>query len=195
MAHSDPLPDDVLVNIADEISTRLSAPTGVMERRADSGFSLGEHFAVWMLRLEDLSKITSDLSERAMQTGYWHHQIRHDQETSLYARTRPLGPNAADWSIEEIGSSEIASHIDQAITWIDDNSAGDPTVRLLIVPAFYLHAFWLVEQGKSEVLIVDRPEQYSDLEYCHLYGSEEFLDILKHQQHASGVPDRMPLPS
>ncbi len=107
--------------------------------------------------------------------------------STIRCRATPLGANAESWSVRELFTSEIAGKIDEAIDWVDRNVKGDPLARLLIVPAFHLHAFWLVESGKSHVVIVDMPRGFSKLEYRKLYTSREFLDALVQEQHIIGI--------
>jgi hypothetical protein len=102
----------------------------------------------------------------------------------------PTGPRAADWRLEELTSSPIAKRIDEVGQWLDSNVQSSATVRLLIVPAFYLHAFWLFEPTGSEIVIIDRPDAYSALEYRRTYSADEFLAALRQLPHASGLPRR-----
>jgi hypothetical protein len=45
--------------------------------------------------------------------------------------------------VVEIAKSPIAEKIDEAVEWIDQNAKGDPLVRLLMIPSYFLTAFWL----------------------------------------------------
>jgi hypothetical protein len=64
----------------------------------------------------------------------------------------------------------------------------DPLVRLLICPAFYVHAFWLVGKGTSHILVVDMPNQFTHLKYTTLYPPREFLENLARENISLPVP-------
>ena len=102
----------------------------------------------------------------------------------------PLGPDAGSWAVRELFQSEIARKIDDVIDWIDPNVKGDPLVRLLIVPAYQLHAFWLKEGEASQVVVVDMPNGFTRLQYGKLYTSKEFLEALAQEQHIIGISTR-----
>ena len=72
--------------------------------------------------------------------------------------------------------------------WIDEKVYDDPLVRLLIVPAYYVHALWLKKDDRSQLLIVDKPQQYRRLEQNYLFSSKDFLQALASEPHASGSP-------
>ena len=99
----------------------------------------------------------------------------------------PLGPEASNWSVREMFESEIARKIDDAIEWVDQNVKGDPLVRLLVVPAYHLHAFWLKEGNASQVLVVHMPQGFAKLQTGKLYGSKDFLEALAQEQHIVGI--------
>lgn len=139
------------------------------------------------LRADAVAKTDLDISQLARQTGRWHHQIKIDGKAESFARSVPLGPDAANWSVRELFQSEVAQKIDEAIDWIDSNVTGDPLVRLLIVPAYHLHAFWLKEGDASRVLVVDMPASFTRPQYNKLYTSKEFLEALTEEQHVIGI--------
>src|SRR5438270_4194137 len=134
MAHSDPLPQSVLDILVIEIGRRiepvLNLPLQGVEPSLEwksQPVQLAEHFAVWMIGLDNLSRVQKDIGELAVQTGLWHHQVRVGGKATVFARSRPLGPS--DWSIEDVTKSPIAEKIDSAVDWIDSNVPGDPLVR------------------------------------------------------------------
>ena len=189
MAHADALPSDVIDIVAAQIGAEAGKSLGaaVLQKKA---IELTESFSVWMLGADAVMKSDTDLSQLAEQTGRWHHQIKLDGKAESFARSMPLGPDATSWTLREHFESEIAKKIDDAIEWIDQNVKGDPVVRLLIVPAYHLHAFWLKEEQTSNILIVDMPQGLTKLQYGKLYTSKGFLEALAQEQHIIGVSAR-----
>lgn len=187
MAHADPFRPDVLDALTPQIGDRLGSAAAPFIRGGAKP-TLGETFAVWMLGLDATAKRGVDIRRLATPIGRWHHQIRFGNQTPMYARSMPLGPNPNDWTIMQVTTSPLAKTIDEAINWIDQNAPDDPLVRLLIVPAYYLHAFWLERAGQSHILILDMPDQYTRLKYHTLYDSKDFIHILSQEPHATGIP-------
>jgi hypothetical protein len=186
MAYTDTLPNDVIDHVASEIG--IKAGQFLVETiHAEQTLELSESFPVWTLGADAVTKPDMDLSQLAGQTGRWHHQIKIDGKPEVFARSMPLGPNAADWSVREVFTSQIAKKLDEAIDWVDRNVQGDPLVRLVIAPAWHLHTLWLVEDGKSHILVVDMPSSYTKLQYGNLYTSKEFLEALAQEQHIIGI--------
>lgn len=186
MAHADNLPKDVIDAVAAQIGANAGRAFGPNMLQAKS-VELTESFAIWALGADAITKSGTDLSLLAHQTGRWHHQIKLDGKPELFARSMPLGPEAANWSVREMFASSVAKKIDDAIDWVDRNVKIDPLVRLLIVPAYHLHAFWLKEGEGSQVLVVDMPQTYTKLQGARLYTAKEFLDTLAQEQHIVGL--------
>src|SRR5205807_839760 len=159
MAHADALPSDVIDNVADQIGAEAGKSLGaaVLQRKA---MELTESFSIWSLGADAVTRSNVDLSQLARQTGRWHHQIKIDGKAESFAQSMPLGPDAASWTVRELFESDVAKKIDDAVEWIDHNVHGDPVVRLLIAPAYHLHAFWLKEGDVSHVLVADMPPSF-----------------------------------
>jgi len=181
MAYADTLPNDVTDHVASEIGM-MAGPVLGETIRAEQTLELTESFAVWTLGADAVTKPSMDLSQLARQTGRWHHQIKIDGKPEAFARSMPLGPKAADWSVRQLFTSRIAKRLDEAIDWVDRNVQGDPLVRLLLVPPWHLHTFWLVEDRESRILVVDIPLSYTKLQYRKLYTSKEVLETLAQEQ-------------
>ena len=148
---------------------------------------LTETFSVWMVALDRLVHGSDDLRELGVQTGRWHHQIRVDCQTKIYARSRPLGADPSSWRITEVFQSELAQKIDASISWVDKNLEGNPLVRLLTIPAYHLTAFWLAEETKNQVIIVDVPAYYSALRTDQQVITQEvFFRKLRELSHIEG---------
>lgn len=184
MAHADPFPSDVLGTVAAELGHQLctiGAPTdqgGTVEIR--------ETFAVWFLGADAVTNASVDIAELAVSPGQWHHQIWWDRQAKAFARSVPLGPAPTDWRVTALFESDIAKSVQEAIQWVDANVNGDPLVRLLVCPAFYLHAFWLFGQEGSQILIVDMPADFVYLKGQTLYSSGEFLRNLANENYSPG---------
>jgi hypothetical protein len=188
MAYVDTLPNDVIDHVASEIGAKAGLLVLRETIRAEQTLELTESFAVWILGADPDTKPSMDLSQLARQTGRWHHQIKIDGKPEAFARSMPLGPRAADWSVRQLFTSPIAERLDEAIDWVYHNvQEGDPLVRLLVVRAWHLHAFWLVEDENSRILVVDAPSSYTKLQYGKLYTSREFLETLAQEQHIIGI--------
>lgn len=185
MAHADNLANDILDSVAAQIDDLLPTSVGAQVLK-NTPVEMGESFGVWSLGA-DVIHGNADLSKLVTQTGRWHHQIRFGGKAGAFARSIALGPDAANWSVTQLYESDLAAKIDEATDWIDQNVKDDPVVRLLIVPAYHLHAFWIFDGTDSRVLVVDMPNQFSQLQYRQLYSSKEFLESLAKEQHVIGV--------
>ena len=187
MAHTESIPVNTVNAIAHQVGQRLATVATPALLAAQAG-TLGETFSVWVLGLDATTKSNEALEKLAIQTGRWHHQVRYGGRAQAFARSVPTGPKPEDWSVTQLFESHIAEQIDKAIDWVDGNAQGDPLVRLLIMPAYHLHAFWLLDQENSELLLVDMPDGYTRLKYETFYSPKDFLETLAQEQHAQGIP-------
>jgi hypothetical protein len=189
MAHAPPIPADALAYLAQQLADRPS-PRATQTLAARQSVGIAESCPVFALGLDATSDPSRPLQDIATPTGMWHHQLRHGPLAHEFARSVVNGPSATDWKISEVVSSDSSEKIDDAIGWIDANVPGDPVARLLVAPAYYLTAFWLEDPNGSQIVVADRPEQYSMLEFHHLYTAQEFLQLLSEAPHARGVPEQ-----
>lgn len=186
MAHAESLPDDVLRAVAEQIGTLLpgvfaadSLPVGRVR--------IGETFEVWVLEPDAITEATNQLRRLATPTGRWHHQVSLDGVMRSFARSTPLGVKADSWRVTEVFESELARKIDDAIDWVDRNITDDPLVHLLIIPAYQTQAFWLLrDAGDDQVLVLDRPPEFTHLHTDRLLSQGEFLKALRSEQHIIG---------
>jgi hypothetical protein len=174
MAHSDPISEEALNVIAQRVS-ECPTPAGLAGFAKGKHLELGTTLSVWMLGLAATTERHNRLETVATRTSLWHHQLWHAGTATKFARSRPFGHQAEDWKVQAVTTSKIAEKIEHALAWVDKHVAGDPLVRLLIIPAYYLHALWLVTADSDQILIADRPKQYATLELDHLYSFSEFL--------------------
>jgi hypothetical protein len=189
MAQVEQLPPDVLAAVAEQIGARLTEQARTAISRG-AAMEIAESFPVYMLPLEATTVSGLDISDLAVPTGLWHHQVRQGQAVRQFARSMPTGPRAADWRVEEFVASPIAKSIDDAAHWLDNHVVSHAQVRLLIVPAYQIHAFWLFEPDDNKILVVDRPPIYGVMEYQRIYSAADFLAVLRQLPHAAGMPRR-----
>jgi hypothetical protein len=186
MALAPVLESETLSSIAAQLAARLTE-AGYAAVQAGQQLEIGESFPIWMLGFASVAN--PELAERAaIPTGYWHHQIRHAGEAKEFAKSRPLGPGPRDWRVEEIVTSPIAERVNAAIATLDTEAPGDQGTRLLVIPAYFVHAFWLGTGADSRVLLIHKPDSVLGLDYGRMYGLEEFLQILSRQSPSVGIP-------
>jgi len=186
MATAPVLGTDTLSAIAEQLANRLTE-AGQLALDAGKPMEIGESFPIWVIGLAPAAD--AGLAFRsATATGYWHHQIRHAGEATEFAKSRPLGPGPRDWMVEEIVTSRIAERVDAAITVLDREVPGDEQVRMLVIPAYFVHAFWIGSGTKTRLLLIDKPEYLAGLEYGQVYNFDEFLQRLSQQPHVVGIP-------
>jgi hypothetical protein len=189
MLHAEPVPNpEAMQHVADEIGKRLSRLGGTRDFAISQPLVLGETLPVWVLGPRALQRGAESLDRLAQPTGLWHHQIMTGERSVAFARSMPLGPAPADWKVQEATASPIAGAIAHAIRWTERNVDHDAIARLLILPAYYLHALWLIGSHQGHIVIADRPAAYEALRLEHLYTTAEFLAAVAEQQPASGVP-------
>jgi hypothetical protein len=186
MATAPLLGPDILAAIASQLAERLTE-AGQEAVSANRPLEIGESFPIWMLGMAS----TADPEfafQSAMPTGYWHHQIRHAGEAREFAKSRPLGPNARDWRVEEIVTSPMAALVDAAIAVLDREVPGDEQIRILDIPAYFVRVFWIGDGKDSRMLLVQKPESVVGLEYGQVYGGYDFLQRLSRNPFVIGVP-------
>ncbi len=185
MAHADTLPIDVLDAVASKVAAPL-AEFGAVARQAQPTAELGETFSVWSLAPTAILTPDADFATLVTQTGRWHHQIKVSGKAAAFARSTPLGADASNWDVTQLFQSDISEKIDKAVDWVDSNAKGDPVVRLLIAPSYYLHAFWLSDGKDNQVYVIDAPASFSHVQPSALYSAKEFLEKLAKEEPASG---------
>jgi hypothetical protein len=203
----------------DELSlTEASAPPLATQ---PPSFRLGETFVLWSLgfdRITDGLRTGVDLVQLARPTGRWHHQIKINAEPVGFARSFSKD-DALGLDVRQMFVSDLARYIDEALAWIDefevehpDYAASHSLVRLLFVPAYQTHAFWLSRgdsgswlqslmsraakifgmapkqnDGKSDLLIIDAPSHLSALRPNTLLSSDAFLEAFRGEAPLGGL--------
>lgn len=138
------------------------------------------------------------IQEVATKTGVWQHQIRYGSAVREIARsTEPGAPSGSkdEWKVQEVVETPAGPRIDETIAWIDKNVSRESVANILMVPAFYLTAFWLRSPPNDEVVIVDMPAGLHNLKFFHRYDAEDFLRLLS-ELKPLGMPSReRPMPT
>ena len=187
MARAESLSDDVLSVVAEQIGAMLP---GVYYKEQLSGVDveIGETFEVWVLGLDAITQPLNELKLLANPRGLWH-QVRIEGLAQVFARSILLGAQPSSCRVVEVFQSKLAGKIDEAIKWIDDKKFPDDWLtRLLIVPAYQVHAFWLLpDEGAGQILVVDTPAQSAFIQPAERLPSEkEFLDALRSERPIIG---------
>lgn len=188
MAHVDELPEAALDAVAQGLSAKL--PEQISSKVGSGKCEMTESFPVWMLGLSAIKRAKGGLTSIAENTHRWHHQISCDGHSSAFARSKQSGTDPRSRQITQVTASPISEKIENAVQWIDEHAREDPLVRLLIVPAYYLHCFWLqYPDGTSKILVVDRPKELERLSYRNLFDATDFLKLLANMANPAGVPE------
>ena len=89
--------------------------------------------------------------------------------------------------------SGLAAKIDEAIHRIDQTFLDDSVARLLIVPAYHIHAIWCVNDrtGLQRVFVVDAPMSRR-IRAGDDYSSKDFLIALRRERPIAGILGRSP---
>jgi hypothetical protein len=181
MAHVELLPEAVLDRVARQLGGMLPALDPSL---ADVPVGLAESFPVWLLRQPHDGETLEVL---AIPTTQWHHQIRTEDGRAVAFARSSHPPVHEDDDAPGLMRNDIASWLNHAIEWIDEYVPGDPETRLLVAPAYHLHAFWLVGDGGSSVVVSDFPEGGLALQRERLYSEAEFLRALRLAEPITGV--------
>ena len=177
MAATDPLPDELVVAVAAQLAAFL--PAAGAGAAAAPARELTESFAVCTVTAEQVRRPPADLAALVRPSGVWHHQVRTGTVATHFARSTLSGFEPAGPQVQSVFESPIAGRIDEAITWADRHVRGRATVRLLVIPAYYVHALAVVPRdGVPSAVLADQPEGFKQLKYRRLYPLKEFLKLL-----------------
>ena len=186
MAHSDPLPAGAAQSVAAQLGPFLTGPAGlpIPAFAAANPPTLTESFAVCVVGADQVKNPPADLTALTEPVGLWHHQIRVGNTASHFARSTKQAFAGPGLVVQEWTESPLAEKIDAAITWVDQHVPGEATVRLLIVPAYYVHAFLIVRGDQSTALLIEQPGGFTQLQYQQEYPLRQFLELLAKEQPA-----------
>lgn len=193
MAHFKTLPDSVLTQLQRKIGLSLSRVSNSLG--SPLAPALHESVDVWNLPASEVIGPTNNLSLLAKPSGQWHLQVKSDNTAIAYARSSNLGSEPTDWSVDGIFQSKLAQKFDQAIGWIDENISDDNIlVRLLIIPAYQIHALWLLDESDTnnqQIVVIDAPQEYGfniPPEF-ESQNAEKFLYRLRSIKHIQGLTE------
>ncbi len=207
MATFKTLPDDVVAYLQTKVGLSLPRTIDALGLAETSKVTLNENVDVWQLPSNLVAEPSNDLNLLAKPTGEWHLQVKSEDIPVAYARCGPLGfaptdwsvdaptdqsvDAPTDWSVDGVFQSDLAQKIDQAMAWIDSNFQNENIlVRLLVSPAYQLHAFWLIDQdepSQQTIVIVDAPDEYLFQKPPQTYSPQQFLDSLRSVRHVEGI--------
>jgi hypothetical protein len=183
MASADKFPDDALAAVAGQLAAFFPPlPPGPVAAAAPR--ELTETLAVCFLEAGQVSEPPRDLSVLVRPSGVWHHQIRTAGAATHTARSHQSGLAGSSVEVQQLAESAIAEKIDRALAWADRHVKGRATVRLLIAPAYYLHALLVVRGRAYSVVLADQPTEYTRVEYGREYSLAEFLKLLGKERPA-----------
>lgn len=204
MLRNDAVDNAALNKVADDIGELIdeTAPSalfefeGLNESLQWTSYEMTDTFAVWMIDYDEVMSYRqgSDAFSMPKSIDRWHHQIRQGGTATGYARSAGAQPDAE--GLREVVGSELAARIDAAITVLDDLEKKDTAlaeedwvVRLLVIPAYQVHAFWLVNEASqtSRVLIIDGPAQLERVARQELISLESLIDLLRAAPPAAGL--------
>ena len=156
-------------------------------------FTLAETFDIYVLGanlIDPAIDSGEDLSKFAQSTRRAHHQIKVDNEAVGYARSL-IGRQPP--KVSQLFVSNLAKAYDQSIKLLEKyedehKDEKERLVRVLLVPAYQVHAFWLfAENQKSELLVIDAPAELKDLQTDRLLSSDYFLRAFKGIKPTAGL--------
>jgi hypothetical protein len=179
MARAESLPVEVLSVVAEQIGAMLPGVYD-QEQLSEASFEICETFELWVLGLDAITQPLNDLRLLTNPVGLWH-QVRLDGQAQVFARSIHLGAQPESWRVVEVFQSKLAGKIDEAIDRIDRKVDDEWLARLLVVPEYQVHAFWLLnDEGAGQVSVVACPAQLAELlRVERLLSQEEFLEALR----------------
>ncbi len=178
MASTDPIPAAARRAIAEQLGRLLPTPAAAPGRRARAlaAPELGESLAVCTLTAEQVRHPPANLAELAKPTGTWHHQVHTGTKATHAARSQAGGLRGREQQVLQLLQSPVAPKIDAALAWLDRKlGSTKATVRLLVAPAFYLHALLIVRGKDYSAVLVDQPPGLTTLKERTEYPLRDFL--------------------
>jgi hypothetical protein len=196
MVYTDKISQEALDFISDQITARVKYLSEQKLLPPAASITMGRSFSLWMLGANAIASLAKrrtmpDLLKLAINVDSWHHQIRSDKQDLAYGRSSPVD-HPIRWSLGEVFVADMAKRIQLAMAWVEEHVKKDFLIRLLVVPAYQVVAFWLINEsaGTSHVLIIDAPPKFPELQRNRLLSSREFLEALHKEQHVVGVHEK-----
>jgi hypothetical protein len=185
------LPKPTRKFLAEQIGLRNPRSILLLEAEGADVLELGEDFEVWTLDTTKL-KSAKSLAKIAYPTGYWYHLIRHKGHTCQIAVSRLMN-DRGERRIHGLFASRSCQPIDEAINWLDETDKTDANVRLLTVPVFGLHAFWIIAPKKQRIVVIDKALPLKGLSLKTFLTAAKFIKALSISPRPAVVPGVPPL--
>jgi len=184
VANTDKFPAEVEAQVASKLAAFFPPKVATVAPAAAAPHELTESLAVCFLENQQVQNPPSDLSVLTQATGVWHHQIRTAGVASHFARSQQSGfvPDGVD--VQQLVESPLAERIDRVLTWADQHVSGQATIRLLVSPAYLLHALLVMRGAESTAILVDQPAEYTQLKPETEYPLVQFLALLRKENPA-----------
>lgn len=195
MATADPFSVAAAASVADQLTAffpgRDPVADGREAARAAADPELTETLAVCFLEARHVRQPAGDFTWLGRPSGVWHHQIRSAGVATHVARSQQSGFADAgrDVVVQQLAESPIAGKLDQALAWVDRKVKGRATVRLLVIPAYCVHALLVDRSGTYSVVLADQPANYSHLAYEQEYPLTAFLKLLGKERFATSFTE------
>jgi hypothetical protein len=181
MAKPDHLEPAVLRSVANQLSHFLAAPRGLMPLAlgAIRKPELAESLAVCFVTAAQVTNPPADITVLARPSGLWHHQVWTEAGPTHMARSNQQGFSGVELEVSQLMESPIVAKVDAVVDWIDEFlTDDDATIRLLLIPAYYVHALLIVRGDKLSAVLVDQPTTFTQLKYEKEYTLKQFLKRL-----------------
>lgn len=152
MAETEQLPIARRRHIAMLVGQRLVSLRSLFA--LESAPKLAESLPIWIWQHEPSADEVT-LREATGRTNRWHHQIQSSLGPTMFARTIEGGDTDSALLLQR---SDLATKIDQAITWADENvEEAHWDASLLFVPRLMLHALWFRSRDEDRLYVIDAP--------------------------------------
>ena len=188
MANADPLPQAALQSVAEQLGQFMAGPPAAAHALAKvKQPELAESLAICFVTAAQVAKPPKDLGVLTRPSGSWHHQIRSAAGATHTARSSRQGFGETDLQVEQWFESPIAPKIDSAITMVDEaHPDDDATIRLMVIPAYFVHALLIIRDKKYSAVLVDQPPGFTELKEGKEYPLRKFLKRLA-KEKSSGT--------
>lgn len=145
---------------------------------------LAEGFPYCFVSLATVENPPADLASLLEPTGSWIHTIRDGKQTTHYVMTEAGGFGREEHEVSSVVRGSLGQKIDDTIDWIEENFKDESVVRVLTFPAYYVHAFGILEDGKTFAVLIDPPELPNKLVTRKKYPLKDFLAALAKSSHS-----------
>jgi hypothetical protein len=189
MPSLDPIPTAAVQSVVEQLGQFLAMPKADLRRTLGDVDepALAESLAICFVSAEQVIRPPAKLSLLIQPSGFWHHQVHTAAGPTHSARSSQQGFELTYLQVEQIVQSPIAAKVAEALAWVDQSFADDDaTVRLLVIPAYYVQALLIIRGQKYSAVLVDQPAASRRLEYRKEYVLRTFLKQLG-KEHVSGT--------